>query len=134
MTESRPWPHEVRTHIDADGNFRRPNTIALIPRLGCGRSLLYAWVSLSHASLLVVGIRGCEVMGGTRFAGSVFTRQVLARQRAVKATSAGGLRRAASTSCRPRQLFLYLIARNVCQIGDEVRLTAGKNRTRSTPR
>ena len=32
--------------------------------------LLYAWVSLSHASLLVVGIRACKVMGENRFAGS----------------------------------------------------------------
>src|SRR5215471_10826136 len=50
-------------------------TASLIARVGCGRGLLYAWVSLSHASLLVVGIRACKVMGETRFAGSVFTRQ-----------------------------------------------------------
>ena len=46
-------------------------TAALIARVGCGRGLLYAWVSLSHASLLVVGIRACKVMGETRFAGSL---------------------------------------------------------------
>jgi hypothetical protein len=57
-------------------------TAALIARVGCGRSLLYAWVSLSHASLLVVGIRACKVIGETRFAGSVFTRQ--SRRRSIK--------------------------------------------------
>src|SRR6516162_2479796 len=57
-------------------------TAALIARVGCGRGLLYAWVSLSRASLLVVGIRACKVMGETRFAGSVFTRQ--SRRRSIK--------------------------------------------------
>jgi hypothetical protein len=57
-------------------------TAALIARVGCGRGLLYAWVSLSHASLLVVGIRACKVMGEIRFAGSVFMRR--SRRRSIK--------------------------------------------------
>src|SRR6516165_12185771 len=57
-------------------------TASLIARVGCGRGLLYAWVSLSHASLPVVGIRACKVMGETRFAGSVFMRQL--RRRSIK--------------------------------------------------
>ena len=50
-------------------------TASLIARVGCGRGLLYAWVSLSHASLLVVGIRACKVLGETRFAGSLRDNQ-----------------------------------------------------------
>jgi hypothetical protein len=105
MTESQPRPVRCERTLTLTITFVGLHTVALIPRVGCGRGLLYAWVSLSHASLLVVGIRACEVMGETRFAGSVFTRRVLARRCAGKATGAGGLRRAASTSCRPRQLF-----------------------------
>ena len=37
-----------------------------------GGDLRYTLISLSHASLLVVGIRACKVMGEIRFAGSVF--------------------------------------------------------------
>jgi hypothetical protein len=42
--------------------------------LGLARRLQYPSISLSHVSLLLVGIRACKVMGESRFAGSlVFT-------------------------------------------------------------
>ena len=53
----------------------RPQRLHSLREWGCGRGLLYAWVSLSHASLLVVGIRACKVMGETRFAGSLRDNQ-----------------------------------------------------------
>jgi hypothetical protein len=48
--------------------------------MGCSQGLLYTWVSLSHVSLLVVGIRACKVMGEIRFAGSV-TFSIILSQR-----------------------------------------------------
>jgi isoquinoline 1-oxidoreductase beta subunit len=71
LREGQRWAKARLRSLNCALPCQDPNGCTHCASLGCGRGLLYAWVGLSHASLLVVGIRACKVMGEIRIAGSL---------------------------------------------------------------